>query len=131
MRALTLSTCVTTGRIDQSREFYVKYFGARVVFDCGWYVNLQFGNESSRLQFMSPRNPNQPVADSAGLTFNFRVDDVDFEHERIVAAGLEIVSPIEDHPWGDRAFAILDPNWILLYIHTETEPSEEYRKCYC
>lgn len=46
MIAKTLSACITTTKVDESRDFYVKHFGAKVTFDCGWYVNLRFGNET-------------------------------------------------------------------------------------
>jgi uncharacterized glyoxalase superfamily protein PhnB len=38
--------------------------------------------------------------------------------------------PLEDHPWGDRGFAVMDPNGIQLYIYTETKPSEEFKQYY-
>jgi uncharacterized glyoxalase superfamily protein PhnB len=28
------------------------------------------------------------------------------EHNRRTAAGLQAVMPLDDHPWGDRGFAI-------------------------
>ena len=128
MLAKTLSTCFTTEKIEESRDFYVRHFGAKVTFDCGWYVNLQIGTETSQLQFMAPREPGPPAGSSAGLTYNFSVADVDAEHERLTAEGLVPVMPLEDHPWGDRGFAILDPNGITLYIYSDREPTEEFKQ---
>lgn len=130
MIANTLSACITTDKVEESRDFYVKHFGAKVTFDCGWYVNLQFGKETSELQFMEPQNPKQPACNPAGLIYNFCVDDVDTEHDRLNAAGLAPVMPLEDHPWGDRGFAILDPNGVTLYIYSEREPSGEFKQYY-
>jgi uncharacterized glyoxalase superfamily protein PhnB len=110
MIANTVSPCITTEKIEESRDFYVRHFGARVTFDCGWYVNMQIGKETSELQFMAPREPGPPACNPAGLMYNFAVDDVDAEHVRLTAAGLTPIMPLEDHPWGDRGFAILDPN---------------------
>ena len=45
MIANTVSPCITTEKVEESRDFYVKHFGARVTFDCGWYVNMQIGKE--------------------------------------------------------------------------------------
>ena len=39
----SISACIATAKVQESRDFYVKHFGAKVTFDCGWYVNLQFG----------------------------------------------------------------------------------------
>lgn len=127
MFASMISPCITTDKIDESRDFYVKYLNARVNFDCGWYIDLHFGNSSSTIQFMSPQAPGQPLCNCAGLTYNFAVENVDEEHEKLLKAGIKPVMPLEDHPWGDRAFAIMDPNGIQLYVYTETEPSEEFK----
>jgi uncharacterized glyoxalase superfamily protein PhnB len=130
MTAITLSACIVTAKVMESRDFYVEYFGAKVTFDCGWYVNLRFGKETSELQFMAPRNPGSPVCNPAGLMYNFSVDDVDAEHDRLTAAGLAAIMPLEDHPWGDRGFAILDPNGVTLYIYSNREPAEEFKQYY-
>jgi uncharacterized glyoxalase superfamily protein PhnB len=129
MFANSISACITTGKVQESRDFYVKHFGAKVTFDCGWYVNLQFGRESSTLQFMAPQ-PGQPLCSPAGLTYNFSVADVDAEYNLIVSVGLQPVMPLDDHPWGDRGFAIQDPNGVVLYIYSEREPNAEFKQYY-
>jgi uncharacterized glyoxalase superfamily protein PhnB len=123
-----LSPCITTTRVEESRDFYVRHFGAKVTFDCGWYVNLEFGATAS-LQFMAPQ-PGQPLCNPAGLTYNFSVADVDAEYRSLAAAGLTAVMPLEDHPWGDRGFAVHDPNGVVLYIYSEREPSAEFKQYY-
>jgi uncharacterized glyoxalase superfamily protein PhnB len=129
MSPQAISACITTGKVPESRDFYVKHFGAKVTFDCGWYVNLQFGNKTSTLQFMSPQ-PGQSPCNPAGLIYNFAVADVDAEHKKLVGAGLEAVMPLDDHPWGDRGFAIQDPNGVTLYLYSEREPSAEFKQFY-
>ena len=129
MYANVISPCITTAKVEESRDFYVKHFGATVTFDCGWYVNLQFGKESSSLQFMAPQ-PGQPICNPAGLGYNFFVDDVDAEYKLLMSAGLQVVMPLEDHPWGDRGFAVQDPNGVALYIYSEREPSPEFKPYY-
>ena len=129
MYANMISPCITTTKVQESRDFYVKHFGAKVTFDCGWYVNLQFGKQSSSLQFMAPQT-GQPICNPAGLGYNFFVDDVDAEYKLLMSAGLQPVMPLEDHPWGDRGFAVQDPNGVALYIYSEREPSPEFRQYY-
>lgn len=126
MRANSLSPCITTAIVEESRDFYVKHLDAKVTFDCGWYVSLEFGKAAS-LQFMAPQ-PDQPACNPAGLTYNFNVADVDAECERLTAAGLACVMPLEDHPWGDRGFAVQDPNGITLYVYSDREPSAEFKQ---
>ena len=47
MLANSLSPCIITAKVEESRDFYVKHFGAKITFDCGWYVNLEFGRGAS------------------------------------------------------------------------------------
>ncbi len=129
MIAIELSPCITTSKVEESRDFYVNYFGAEITFDCGWYVNLRLGKASSTLQFMVPQ-PGQPLCNPAGLAYNFHVADVDAEYESLTSRGLKPVMPLEDHPWGDRGFAVLDPNGIVLYVYSEREPNEEFKPYY-
>ena len=128
MKARTVSAAFTTNRVGETRDFYVRYFDAKVTFDCGWYVNLEFGSEAATLQFMSPQQPEHRLSSGDGLIYNFTVDDVDSEYRRLTGAGLAVVVPLEDHPWGDRGFAVQDPNGISLYLYSEREPSEEFRQ---
>jgi uncharacterized glyoxalase superfamily protein PhnB len=130
MKPFSLSPTFTTDRVVETRDFYVKYFKAKVIFDCGWYVNLQFGNEYSTIQFMSLKEPEHQLSNSAGLVYNFRVKDVDREFKELTRAGLELTLPLEDHPWGDRGFAVKDPNGIMLYVYSEREPSDEFKQYY-
>jgi len=58
------------------------------------------------------------------------VDDVDAEYNRLTGLDLVPSLEIEDHPWGDRGFAINDPNGILLYIYSEREPDAEFKQFY-
>jgi uncharacterized glyoxalase superfamily protein PhnB len=125
-----VSAAFTTNMVEESRDFYVKYFDAIVTFDCGWYVNLKFKNEYSTLQFMSPISPEHKLSISDGLMYNFMVDDVDKVYSNFNADGLPIIIPIDNHPWGDRGFWIKDPNGISLYIFSEREPTNDFKKYY-
>lgn len=124
----SVSPAFTTDKVQESRDFYVCYLHARVTFDCGWYVNLEFGSDKATLQFMSPQSPEHNLSVGAGLIYNFMVKNVDAEYDRLSGAGLEPVVPLEDHPWGDRGFGIQDPNGITLYLYSPREPSEEFRQ---
>jgi len=128
MKINSVAAAFTTHKVKESRDFYVKYFGAKVTFDCGWYVNLEFGNKLSTLQFMSPQQAEHKLSDSAGLIYNFEVEEVDQEHTRLSDEGLRVIMPLEDHPWGDRGFVIQDPNGISLYIYSLREPTDEFKQ---
>ena len=128
MRAKEVSSAFTTEKVSETRDFYIKYLGARLTFDCGWYINLQFGNDSATLQFMSPQKPEHKLSKACGLIYNFSVDDVDKEYDRVTKDGLTIGTPLNDAPWGDRYFIVIDPIGIALYFYKQIEPTPEFKQ---
>lgn len=130
MQYKKLSPCIITDKLKECKDFYLKHFNAKLTFDCGWYINLYLENENTEFQFMEPQAPQHVVCNPAGLTYNLMVTDVDKVHEELTNAGITALEPLENHPWGDRGFAIQDPAGIILYIYTEIEPNEEFKKYY-
>lgn len=129
MKTNELSTCFITKDVNVCRSFYQQYFSAKTFFDCGWYVDLRIGGGGPSIQFMQPQG-GMPTFGGAGIMLNFKVDNVDAEYERLMKAGLQTVMPLEDHPWGDRGFSVIDPIGTSIYIYTDREPSEEFRQFY-
>lgn len=98
-----------------------------ITFDCGWYLNMDIGSNGSTIQFMEPQG-DMPTYSGAGVTLNFQVADVDSEHKRLTKAGLQVAMPLDDHPWGDRGFSVIDPIGNSVYIYSDREPSEEFKQ---
>lgn len=128
MQTKELSTCFCTDKVDDCRDYYQKFFAAETVFDCGWYVTLKIGGQDGpEISFIQPQE-GMPVFGGSGVMLNFKVDDVDSEHERLVKSELEIMMPIEDHPWGDRGFSVADPIGNSVYIYSDREPSADFKQ---
>jgi len=127
MNPQELSTCFCTTKVDACRSFYIRYFSAKITFDCEWYVNLQFGEDGPTMQFMQPQE-GMAAFGGEGVTLNFKVKDVDAEFARLTGAGLQPVMPLEDHPWGDRGFSVTDPIGNAVYLYSDREPSEEFQQ---
>lgn len=51
----------------------------------------------------------------AGVSLGLKVDDVDAEHERLTAGGVECMDP-EDQWWGGRLFYVFDPNGLSILV---------------
>lgn len=124
-----LSICFHTNKVEVCKDFYTKYLGGVVNFDCGWYINVTFnGDHSKTLQFMIPQS-DLSLFGEKGITLNFKVDNVDSVYERLVLKeGLKAITPLKDEPWGCRVFTIQDPLGNILYIYSDIEFSEEYAK---
>ncbi len=108
-----------------SGDFYIKHFDAKVKFDCGWYIIVAI--DDCELCFMKPQTPEQPLFNGKGLMYNFEIEDVDEEYNRLSQFGLTVAMPLEDYPWGDRAFAVLDLHGITLYFYKLIKPAEEFK----
>ncbi|HIY65704.1 MAG TPA: VOC family protein [Candidatus Agrococcus pullicola] len=58
-----------------------------------------------------------------GLLVVFTVDDIDAQYERLRSEGVEIVTPIETEPWGERFFQMADPNGVIFQLVQWMTPS--------
>jgi len=110
-------TGVITDKVQTSKDFYVRLFGCEVLYEGagGWFVLLGLGG--SELGFMLPELESQaPVFRAAypgqGMWVTVDVADVEHEYARIQALGVAIEVPLRDEAWGDRHFAVRDPNGI-------------------
>jgi uncharacterized glyoxalase superfamily protein PhnB len=65
-----------------------------------------------------------------GVLINFEVQDVDEVYGRLRAAGLPILLPLRDEPFGQRHFITEDPNGVLIDVITPIPPSAEYLESY-
>ena len=46
----------------------------------------------------------------------FFVDDVNAEHERLARAGVPVLSPPTDRPWGERTLHVADPDGYVVEL---------------
>ena len=129
MKTNELSTGFCTAKVDECREFYLEHFTSKATFDCGWYVILKINQDGPEISFIQPQDT-LPVFGGAGVIFNFKVDDVDSESTRLSNSGLSIAMPLDDHPWGDRGFSVIDPIGNSVYIYSDREPTDEFKKYY-
>ncbi|MFI5936510.1 VOC family protein [Actinoplanes sp. NPDC051494] len=104
-----------------SAAWFTEHFGFTVGIDLGWYVNTQHhGHTDVSLDFVQRDHESWPAAtrgkDVVGTLVAFVVDDVDAEHERLTAAGLDVVLPLVTEPWGQRRFQVAAPDGLLVEV---------------
>ena len=63
-------------------------------------------------------SPHHPAEPASGVTVAVELDDVDAMHDRVVTAGVEVVTTLGDRPWGHRNFEIRDPSGLGLVFFT-------------
>ena len=129
MKIKSQDTGINTRKLAESREFYTRVFGFEVVWDGGSYIHLR--NGSIELGLLQPNQEGQPAVFQGefageGAWISWEVEDVDAECARIGALGLPLACPLRDEPWGERHFAVRDPNGVGINIMAEIPMTAEY-----
>lgn len=128
MNQMKLCAGVVTTRLLETKDFYFA-LGFQVKFETDWYLLLEAPGSGDELAFLLPQMPQQahvfrPAFDGHGLFVTVEVADVDAVHTAFQqVSGLEIAVSLRDEPWGDRHFAVVDPNGVALDFVTRSEPA--------
>ncbi len=69
-------------------------------------------NDGRLLEAVVPR-----IGGPGPISVYVEVEDVDDYHDRVTAAGAEVIEPIWDAPWGLRQFSVVDPDGNLTTFH--------------
>lgn len=136
MKALDFYPLITTVKLVETREFYVRHFGAAVLFEARWFVLLSLPGEEGRpftLAFMTPDHPSKPPGpeafDGKGMILTVQVGDAAAVFSALEASGA-ISYPITDEPWGQKRFMIRDPAGVLIDVVEQTAPAPGFWERY-
>lgn len=126
---MKLNAGIITTKLAESKDFYQKHLGFGVTFENDFYLLMHSPDGTPTLSFLLPKHPSQqPIFQKPflgeGMYLTIEVDDVDSIYKQIKEQGVPIVIDIRDEPWGDRHFAIKDPNGIGIDIVRYTAPQE-------
>ena len=129
MNVNKMALLVNTDKLDQVRAFYTENLGFRVTFDGEGYLGLTATGDKAEIGFMLP-NPehNSMPYGGDGVTLCLEVESPDAEHDRLRSKGIKAGMPLEDYPWGDRAFTVLDPTGVQIYLFKPGKPTPEFAK---
>lgn len=118
--------CLSLDAFGPTRRFYEEHFDARATFDAEAYLVLQLGGPLAPQLHLAAPMPGQPRFGGQGLMLNLELEDVDALHGRLADAGVPMRMPLEDHPWGDRAFSCVDPAGLELYCYRLQPMAADY-----
>lgn len=111
---------LVTEKFYETWDFYTEKLGFRTACECGAYVHLVHPSGAQlgvlRHEVDGPYAELVSATDGRGFWLNLEVADTDGEYARLCEAGVEIVTPVTDKPWGDRQFVVRDPNGVLIAI---------------
>ena len=124
---MKLNAGVITEKLAETRRFYSEVLNFGVTFENEFYLLMHTPNRQAELSFLLPHHPTQqalfqqPFA-GQGMYLTIEVEDVDSLYEVIKEQGIDIEIAIRDEPWGDRHFAIRDPNGIGIDLVRYSAP---------
>ena len=116
---MKLNAGIVTEKLAATKDFYTNKLGFGVTFENEFYLLLHTPNKSAEISFLLPHHPSQqplfqqPFTDQ-GLYLTIEVDDVDQLYADIKNKGVDLEIELRNEPWGDRHFAIKDPNGIAI-----------------
>jgi len=116
---MKLNAGIVTTKLAESKAFYSNILGFGVTFENEFYLLLHTPNHEAEISFLLPNHPTQqPFFQKPflgqGMYLSIEVDDVDKIYNEIKKKGVEIKVDIRNEFWGDRHFAIEDPNGIAI-----------------
>jgi catechol 2,3-dioxygenase-like lactoylglutathione lyase family enzyme len=127
---MKLNAGVITTKLAESKAFYTDNLGFGVTFENEFYLLLHTPNHEAEISFLLPNHPSQQpffhkLFLGQGMYLTIEVDDVDRLYNNLIKKGVDIKIDIRNEPWGDRHFAIEDPNGIGIDIVKYSPPSDK------
>jgi catechol 2,3-dioxygenase-like lactoylglutathione lyase family enzyme len=126
---MKLNAGIITEKLKETKKFYTEILDFGVSFENEFYLLLHTPNQSAEISFLQPNHPSQkPIFQSAfngkGVYLTIEVENIDEIYKKLKDRGVQMEIGIRDEPWGDRHFAIKDPNGIGIDVVTYTKPEE-------
>lgn len=124
---MKLNAGIITDKLQETKKFYTEVLQFGVTYENDFYLLLHTPNHTSEISFLLPNHPSQkPIFQNAftgsGVYLTIEVEDVDTIYKQMKNKQIPIAVELRDEPWGDRHFAIVDPNGIGIDIVTYTTP---------
>lgn len=126
---MKMNAGIITSDIAETKAFYTELLGFGITFENDFYLLLHTPSQQAEISFLLPEHPSQqplfhPPFTGKGVYLTIEVDDVDKWYNQLKKKGAEIKIELRDEPWGDRHFAIEDPNGVGIDIVTYLAPEE-------
>ena len=124
---MKLNAGIITEKLAESKAFYTQVLQFGVTFENDFYLLLHTPNQEAEISFLLPNHPSQqPLFQKPftqqGVYLTIEVENVDDYYYKLKEQGIPIAIDLREEPWGDRHFAIVDPNGIGIDIVTYSAP---------
>ena len=128
-KTMKLNAGIITEKLEETKAFYQEVLEYGIRFENDFYLLMHTPDGAAELSFLLPNHPSQqPIFQSPfqgkGVYLTIEVADVDRLYKAVKNKRIPIMVELRGEPWGDRHFAIVDPNGIGIDIVTYTKPEE-------
>ena len=125
---MKLNAGIITQKLTETKKFYTQILDFGVTFENEFYLLLHTPDHKTEISFLLPNHPSQqPLFHQAfqgqGVYLTMEVDDVDKVYKKLRRKDVKIIIDIRNEPWGDRHFAIQDPNGVGIDIVKYSPPT--------
>ncbi len=126
---MKLNAGILTSKLKESKDFYTQVLNFGVTFENDFYLLMHTPGHQAELAFLLPHHPTQQPLfqqpfEGKGVYLTIEVEDVDHLYRKLREKGVDIKIPLRDEPWGDRHFAIQDPNGIGIDLVRYSPPQD-------
>ena len=127
MRLDSLYPVLLTDDVARSSSFFTEHMSFKETFESDWYVSLVHGgNDAYELTIIPHDHDTIPEGfrrTTSALLLNFEVPSVESEYERLRAAGVVILQPIENLPAGQRHLICRAPGGVMVDVIEVVPPA--------
>lgn len=120
MRLNSFYPVLLTDDVVESSRFAAEHLGFRETFRSDWYVSLAHEERPEyEIAFLLTSHDSIPAPVRGAVTtllLNVEVDDATTAYDRLRAAGLDVLLPLRDEPWGQRHFIGRAPGGVHLDV---------------
>jgi len=120
---MKMNAGIVTSYFKETKDFYIRVLHFEIAYENEFYVLMRAPGTKDHISFLKPNHVSQkpifhPAFPGKGVYLTIEVEDLESEYKRIKALGILIEIEPRDEPWGERHFAIVDPNGIGIDIVT-------------
>ncbi len=120
MRITESAISLNVADVEASSAWAQQHLGFKEVMAADGFCSLAHPEAGFHLIYLRTGLPTFKPASAAGradgLLVVFTVEDIDADYARLREQEVEIVTPIETEPWGERYFQMADPNGVTYQL---------------
>ncbi|MFZ1664693.1 MAG: VOC family protein [Flavobacteriales bacterium] len=124
---MRLNAGIITDKLEETKKYYTENLEFSVVWEADWFLLLSTPNGEDTISFLTPNHPTQSLENfrkpfrGEGVFITIEMEDVDAYYEQLKGKGTKVALELRSEEWGDRHFAVIDPNNIAIDFVTHTK----------